>query len=191
MNRNSPYIYTILVAIFCLLHLCSKNGLCASYYGSKWNDLETRHTILLYQSESSLNTFADKINFTTQNSSQLLKRDTKSSQNKIGAKIDSLFRRVQQILDMRKKMPKVKVKIYKDKDSLHRAYQILYHKNTKLRAWYIYEKNTVYISVDDLNEGMLAHELGHAIIDHFFAVRPPSATAEILGRYVDKHLKEQ
>jgi hypothetical protein len=44
------------------------------------------------------------------------------------------------------------------------------------------------VSVADLHEGMLAHEMAHAIIDHFFAVRPPSSTAEILARYVGKHL---
>jgi hypothetical protein len=32
--------------------------------------------------------------------------------------------------------------------------------------------------------------LAHFIIDHYLLVRPPAATAEILARYVDSHLKE-
>jgi hypothetical protein len=39
-----------------------------------------------------------------------------------------------------------------------------------------------------MHEGILAHEMAHAIIDQFLTVRPPSATAEILARYVDGHL---
>ena len=55
----------------------------------------------------------------------------------------------------------------------------------------MYEYNTVYLNVQDVHEGMLAHELAHAIIDNFMAVRPPRATAEILATYVDKHLFEE
>ena len=43
----------------------------------------------------------------------------------------------------------------------------------------------------DLSAGMLAHECAHAIVDHYLAVRPPRATAEILARYVDGHLYQE
>ena len=73
-------------------------------------------------------------------------------------------------------------------DGLHQAYYNLYNQPKKIRAWYIFELNTIYVSATDINENMLAHEMAHAIIDNFLSVRPPSATAEILARYVDKHL---
>ncbi|MEH0019750.1 MAG: hypothetical protein V6Z89_08855 [Desulfobacter sp.] len=38
---------------------------------------------------------------------------------------------------------------------------------------------------------MLAHEIAHAVVDHYLDVRPPRATAEILARYVDAHLNEE
>jgi len=38
---------------------------------------------------------------------------------------------------------------------------------------------------------MLAHEIAHAIIDNYLSVRPPRATAEILARYVGKHLNKK
>ncbi|MFC1867599.1 hypothetical protein ACFL0H_05635 [Thermodesulfobacteriota bacterium] len=46
----------------------------------------------------------------------------------------------------------------------------------------------MYITIEDLHEGMLAHEIAHSIIDHYLTVRPPSESAEILARYVDSHL---
>lgn len=45
--------------------------------------------------------------------------------------------------------------------------------------------------VQDVHEGRLAHELGHAVIGHYLSVRPPCATAEITAKYVDKHLFEE
>ena len=89
---------------------------------------------------------------------------------------------------MRKIMKKVKINIYHDKEELRDAYQQIYNKTCRLRAWYIFEFNTIYLNVDDVHEGMLAHEIAHSIIDHYLTVRPPSATAEILARYVDGHL---
>jgi hypothetical protein len=47
------------------------------------------------------------------------------------------------------------------------------------------------MNVNDLHEGMLAHELAHAIVDHYLLVRPPRPTAEIIARYVDSHLKKK
>ena len=35
----------------------------------------------------------------------------------------------------------------------------------------------------------MAHEIAHAIIDHYLLIRPPRATAEILAHYVDEHLR--
>ena len=103
-------------------------------------------------------------------------------------KVDALFERVQKILDMRKKMRQVTIKIYHNKGQMQDAYFRIYKTEGRLRAWYIYEYNTVYTNVEDLHERMLAHELAHAIIDHYLVIRPPKATAEILARYVDEHL---
>lgn len=115
-------------------------------------------------------------------------------------RVDALFEKVQEILGMNKKMKKPIVKIYSNKKQLHTAYSSIYGKSYRCyddhcstqssapRAWYIYEYNTIYINVDDVHEGMMAHEMAHSIIDHFLHVRPPKATAEILGRYVERHL---
>ena len=55
-------------------------------------------------------------------------------------------------------------------------------------AWYLYQYHSIYINLEDLHEGILAHEMAHSIIDHYLIIRPPGATAEILARYVDSHL---
>ena len=90
---------------------------------------------------------------------------------------------------MRKQMKKVTINIYQNKDQLNKAFESIYSGSCRIRGWYRYRNNTVYLNVQDVHEGMLAHELAHAIIDHYLSVRPPRATAEILARYVDSHLK--
>ena len=103
-------------------------------------------------------------------------------------KVDALSLKVQQILDMRKKMKKVIVNIYHNEKQLHAAYYKIYGNPCRVRAWYIYEHNAIYINADDVNEGLLAHEMAHHTIDNYLSVRPPRNAAEILATYVDKHL---
>ncbi len=156
-----------------------------------WQNIETKYTIIRYQSTNDLKKFNYEVKYDPEHSG--LKGLFSSSgpdnlKDKVITKVDVLFERVQKILDMRKKMDKVTINIYENKDQLKDAFFRIYKKQCRIRAWYRYRNNTVYINVKDLHEGMLAHELAHAIIDHYLLVRPPRATAEILARYVDSHL---
>jgi len=104
-------------------------------------------------------------------------------------KIDAIYDKVQRILDMRKPMqPKVLLRVAHDDDELAAIFMQIFKRKGSARAWYIYEYNTVYINASDVNEGMIAHEFAHSIVDHYLSVRPPRASAEILATYVDKYL---
>ena len=157
----------------------------------QWNVLETKHTIVHYQSSSDLRKLNQKVDFSpgawglkglfAKPSPHELRSQTKKM-------LDALYERVQEILDMRKRMRPVVIRIYSTKKQLRAAYDDIYGKPCRLRAWYIYETNTIYVTVEDLHEGILAHEMAHAVIEHYLLVRPPPATTEILARYVDSHL---
>ena len=82
------------------------------------------------------------------------------------------------------------INIYSNKEQLQNVYRREVKTQGEFRAWYTFEQHTIYLQVEDINEGMLAHEMAHAIIDNFLQVRPPSASAEILARYVDAHLND-
>ena len=156
-----------------------------------WKSLETRHTIIHYQSMSDLKRFNDKVDYSPGEwglKGLFSSSNANMAMNGIKKKVDAVYERVQQILDMRKRMKKVTINIYHNKNQLRTAYYNIFKRNRRIRAWYLYEHNTIYINVDDLHEGILAHEMAHSIIDNYLSVRPPPASAEILARYVDKHL---
>ena len=104
-------------------------------------------------------------------------------------KIDAIYDKVQRILDMRKpQQQKVLLRVLHDQDELAATFFQIFKRKGSARAWYVYEYNTIYVNVQDVNEGMIAHELAHSIIDHYLVARPPRASAEILATYVDKYL---
>ncbi len=159
----------------------------------QWKTVKTKYINLHYQSESDLKKFDKKIK-AVKNTGSFASFSSSGStggpHGRLAKKIDTLVEKVQLILDMRKAI-KINVRIHHDKKALKEAYYKIYKKDKTLRAWYLFEYNTIYVNADDLFAGMLAHEIAHAIVDHFLDVRPPRATAEILARYVDGHLNEE
>ncbi len=160
---------------------------------SQWQRIETKHTIIQYETFEDLKDFDSNIDYSPEGFSLLNLFSAGDSDNPAGSlakKLDSLYERVQQILDMRGMLKKVRINIYSNRRRLHEAYLSITGQECRVRAWYIFEVNTIYINIDDVDEGIIAHEMAHSIIDHYFAVRPPSATAEILATYVDQHLED-
>jgi len=157
-----------------------------------WRRLETKHTIIQYKTRKDLEKFDRKIDYSAGRSTfsrMFGSSGSSASGTALANKIDALYERVQEILEMRGKMKKVIINVYANEYELDQAYYGITGARCRIRAWYIYESNTVYINADDVHEGMLAHEIAHAVIDHYLLVRPPRATAEILAHYVDKHLR--
>jgi len=185
-----------------LLLLCFLTAIPTSTQASGslgWQQLETRYTTIRYLSHEDLVKFEQKIKYGKDawGLSHLFKKtgpddffDKHDLAEKVTEKVDKLWERVREILDMRKQAPKVTIHIYGSRKQLADAYFRIYQKENHFRAWYIYEYNTIYITADDLTEGMLAHEMAHSIIDHYLQIRPPAASAEILARYVDTHLNK-
>lgn len=162
--------------------------------GINWQTLETRHAIIHYQTLDDLKRFNKKIKYRVESSglkTLFSPSSTFGLEDTVSKKVDALFKRAQQILDMRKKINKIIINVYHDKNQLYEEYKRIYRKKCHIRAWYEYRLHTVFICIEDMHEGMLAHEMAHGIIDHYLKVRPPTATAEILARYVDSHLKRR
>ncbi len=153
-----------------------------------WQTIETRYTSIKYISFKSLKQFDRDIDYSSNMSGLGFFSSSKDPAASLHKKMDALYSRVAEILDMRRGMKKVAIRIYPGKKELHKAYGRIVGGVCRVRAWYIFTRNTIYVNADDVHEGMLAHEMAHAIIDHYFSVRPPRASAEILARYVDAHL---
>ncbi len=158
----------------------------------EWQSMVTKYTIIRFQTEDDLISFDKQIDYGPGSglSSLFGGSDSKDFREKLIQKIDVLFKRVQEILDMRKYLRRVTINVYPDNNKLQAAYREDVNGQAEHRAWYLFEKHTIYLQVNDIHEGMLAHEMAHAVIDNFLQVRPPAASAEILARYVDTHLKD-
>ncbi|OIO37805.1 MAG: hypothetical protein COT00_00375 [Candidatus Omnitrophica bacterium CG07_land_8_20_14_0_80_50_8] len=55
-------------------------------------------------------------------------------------------------------------------------------------ALYSHRTRTITFAVDRVTDGVLAHEIAHAVINAYFPAPPPEKVQEILAQYVDEHL---
>jgi len=105
---------------------------------------------------------------------------------------DALFLRICDILEMRLYSFKGNIKICSDYQHLKRVYNYLFNREIAPPAYsfYVYELNTVYISAEYFTLGILAHEIAHAIISHYFVVQPSVKIQEILAGYAEYQMRK-
>ncbi len=91
-------------------------------------------------------------------------------------RVDRIVERVETILDMRPQ--NFNVSIYLSRSLVGPNKAAFYEQRTK----------SIHISVEHASDGILGHEIAHAVIGQYFASPPPSKVQEILTQYVDKYL---
>jgi len=118
--------------------------------------------------------------------------DQATTEEKLAYKFDLIFQKVERILDMYPRKTNLKVKLYKGQKQLNNAYyQIFRGSNTPQRlSFYIHKYETIYTTQEAIRQGVLAHELGHAVCDHYFLILPPENVSELLAQYVETHLED-
>ena len=183
-----------LLYIVCLnLFLPTPHGMTSEEVldSGSWKQIESKHVIIQYKRFEDVIKFDENIDYSPDGwslSNLFSSADPQNPARSVTRKMDGIFKKVQKILDMRGEIKKVTIQLYPNREQLHKVYFAITGEKCNYRAWYIFEINTIYINNDDVHEGIIAHEMAHSIIDHYFSVRPPRVMAEVLSRYVDQHL---
>jgi len=106
------------------------------------------------------------------------------------AKTDIIVEKVQIVLDMFPNTYHIRLVLLPDSDDVARVFKKRYGKNVNHIAYYSLSEKTIYISADDTRLRVLAHEIGHSVVDHFFKVRPPYNIHELMAQFAEKHVTD-
>lgn len=163
---------------------------CAGAAGQRdWKTLLTTHAIVFHETPEELARLEQAL---TLDPALLKTLEPATAQTGPGAalarKLDFIVERVQTVLDMRRAMPRVQLRVY---DGLLEMAVICPRCRaahlSNPRSWYVFEQKSIYISLVDVRTGILVHEVAHHVIDHYFQVRPDAASAEILAVFAEKN----
>ena len=154
---------------------------------------KTRLTTIHYSKPDQLKAFAKKTQpgaLTRAINKIFLAKNDKQPTEKLGRHVDWLFQRVQMALEMHKPDTRVHIRLYQNQEEISEVCVKMSGKPTKAPAFYWKETNTIYLQTEKLSIGILAHEMGHAVIDHYFIIPPPSKISEMLCQYVDGQISK-
>ena len=119
-----------------------------------------------------------------------LKTGSDSPKDIIAKTFDAIYLEVSDTLGISAYAFKGKVKIFANQEALSSEYAVLFGKGFPERAFYLHETGTLYLSLEDLTIGMLAHEMAHVIMSHYFVIPPPPRLQEILSGYAEYHFQK-
>lgn len=159
--------------------------------GAGWNVIESGLFSIYYQDGVSLNTVSRRLGKRGLFVSGVYgPNPTGVPQEKVAYRLDRLMKRVKEILDMYPRMNQMEIRIFRDREGLAVQYKSIFGENKDYKAFYAHKYRTIYTSEEDMTDSVIAHEMAHAVIDHYFGVVPPNKVTEVLASYVDMHLDD-
>ncbi len=113
-----------------------------------------------------------------------------SREETLARMLDTLFLQVSNILDMHINSLKIDIKVCKTTAELSEIYNRLFHASLGgRRSFYVYDYNSIYVSEEAFQLGIIGHEMSHAIISRYFGIPAPVKVQEVLSMYVEYNLK--
>ncbi|MBI9074486.1 MAG: hypothetical protein JEZ02_03665 [Desulfatibacillum sp.] len=155
-----------------------------------WHTLETEHLVVCYQNPEDLKALGTRIKYDIGSWSLFRQSGSHVHPDQISQKMDSLFIRVQNLLDMKKTYPKITLFLFSNTNQFNAAYAQALNERTpdSAKARYIHQERAIYAVSQDIDEGIMAREMAHAITNQYLVVRPTRKAADILASYVGQHL---
>lgn len=150
---------------------------------------KSRYVTLIYSNQNLLRSFDDNI-YLGNSLGRLMRKNTVTVEDEVLAKVDLVTEKAETVLDMFPDNLHFTLVLLPTSDDISKVYRQKYHKNVDYLSFYSLSEKTIYISVDDANLHILAHEIGHAVVDHFFKVRPPYNIHELMAQFVEKHIAD-
>ncbi len=178
MNKTAACLFLVFLSLHCI----PAPGMA--------REAKSRYTTLHYADKHLLNDFNDQIRLTRKLNYIVRKKNIVTVEDEVLAKLDTLIEKAEVVLNMFPNNMRIHVVLLKDSGDVSASYKRKYHKTVNHIAYYSLSEDTIYISVDDARLRVLAHEIGHAIVDHYFKIRPPYNIHELMAQFTEKHITD-
>ncbi len=190
MGRKKS-LFTIVFLLFssCVFSFAAEN--IQSEKAPDWEVLETGNVSIYYKSGADFYRIERSLRERASYFSSDMPSEDAMAEDKVRYQIAALFRRAEEILDMQPPNMRLHIKIFPTRNELNDEYaRIFESREGEYKSFYVHKYNTIYTSEEDISDSVISHEMGHAIVDHYFAVIPPEKVRELLASYVDLHLAD-
>ena len=164
---------SLLIAAFSAVLVLS-----ARSYAEPEAQYDTRHAVVIYSCDDDFCALEKKL----KGGISMLASAGGPASSGLADRIDNIYEKVTRILGMDPGGKRISIEVIRSRGKAREACR-------GYRACYVPSMKRVIVSVEDINSGMFAHELAHAIMDAS-GFPLPESSQEILAQYVDVHLDD-
>jgi hypothetical protein len=150
---------------------------------------QSRYVTLQYSDKEIIRTFNEQL-ILNGSLSRMMRKNTVTIEDEVLAKTDIIMEKAETVLDMFPDNLHITLILLPTSADVSKVFYQKYQKHVSYVSFYSLSEKTIFISVDDTNLHVLAHEMGHAIIDRFFNVRPPYNIHELMAQFTEKHITD-
>lgn len=148
------------------------------------------HVTLHCNSKQLLCDFNEKLKLGPRLCYLMKNQDRPSVEDEVAAKLNAIIEQAKIILGMNPKDLHINVVILPTTEDCSEIFARKYGKSERKFAYYSVSEDTIYISAAETRLGVVAHELGHAIVDAYFSEQPPSYMHELMAQSVETHIND-
>jgi hypothetical protein len=179
MTRLVRYSFGLLIPIFFFLTF-SPRSLAAA-------ELPFRYGKIIFDGEEQLAQFNNKLYIGRLNSWLQTKKNLTVT-DEVRSKLDLIVEKVETVLEMFPARLILTVRVYDTPSGVQQAYLERYHRSVDYIAFFSPTEDTLFVNVKKLNLQVIAHELGHAVVDNYFNVSPSVKIHELLAQFAEAHV---
>jgi hypothetical protein len=148
---------------------------------------QTTYALVQYQNDKDLFTFTRNIG----SGLSFLRENPEKNPLLAKNRVDRIVDMVSGLLDMHPPNLHFSIQLFRTQAELDTAWRNQGMMGSAPMAFYAHATRSIAVSLDNITDRILAHEIAHAIICHYFGTPPPMRMQEVLAQYVDKHLGEE
>ncbi|MFH1577510.1 MAG: hypothetical protein ABIC18_00350 [Candidatus Omnitrophota bacterium] len=175
----------LVIFLFCLTNICF----------AQLNEFaqvaQSKYFIIYSQDEADLLKLAQRLNI---RSEYLLLEGAslrqEQLQDSLGIIVDAIFLEASDVLHMYLYKFKGNIRICQNQEELKRFFGEFSHGKLNAPAFYAQSTDSIYVNPQKINPQILAYEIAHIIIAHYFAVLPPKEVREILAKDVGSRIRK-
>lgn len=152
---------------------------------------KSRYVTLKYSDKQLLHDFNDQLFLGRKLSYYLRKKEIITVEDEVLAKLDTIIEKAETVLEMFPADLHINFVLLPSRNEVSSMYFDKYEKKVSHIAYYSLQEDTIYISVKDAKLRIIAHEIGHAIVDQYFKVNPPPYKIhELLAQFTENHITD-
>lgn len=165
-------------------------GLVQTDQGVYAKELKTNYATIIYSDDDLLSQFNKEIYLSRQLRLMLRNKKIFTVQDEVKGKVDIVVEKIESILEMFPDVLHFKMNVLATSQDVQQVYLAKYDRRVDHIAYYSLKEKTIYISTDDANLRVMAHEIGHVVVDHYYKTPTPSKIHEVLAQYAEKYISE-